>query len=151
MGFEPMTFRTTIWRSNQLNYSHHVCLLSESDAKVTLFVKPAKGLRDFLQLSHKKSGKGGRRKHGTKQQKNAEQHRQPPASTGFMLCHLTSFFCFTGACLFSFVSPPSGLALAVLRPGAKGHSWYSQKRSFHPGRYDRQVRQSSSAPGTLLS
>lgn len=46
----------------------------------------------------------------------------PKISKEEMRCHLTSFFCFTGDCLFSFVSPPSGLALAVLRPGAKGHS-----------------------------
>ena len=26
VGFEPTTFRTTIWRSNRLNYSHHVSL-----------------------------------------------------------------------------------------------------------------------------
>lgn len=45
-------------------------------------------------------GKGGRRKRGTKQQKNAEQHRQPPASTGFMSCHLTSFFVLPGIVYF---------------------------------------------------
>ena len=29
VGLEPTTFRTTIWRSNQLNYSHHFDLLQE--------------------------------------------------------------------------------------------------------------------------
>lgn len=37
MGFEPTTFRTTIWRSNQLNYGHQVALSSERRCKNTHF------------------------------------------------------------------------------------------------------------------
>ena len=37
MGFEPTTFRTTIWRSNQLNYGHQVALSSERRCKSTHF------------------------------------------------------------------------------------------------------------------
>ena len=34
VGFEPTTFRTTIWRSNQLNYIHHVGYFFLASAKV---------------------------------------------------------------------------------------------------------------------
>ena len=34
VGFEPTTFRTTIWRSNQLNYIHHIGYFFLASAKV---------------------------------------------------------------------------------------------------------------------
>ena len=44
VGFEPTTSRSTIWRSNQLNYAHRVddFGLSKSGAKVQTFCHTAK-------------------------------------------------------------------------------------------------------------
>ena len=44
VGLEPTTSRSTIWRSNQLNYAHRteVILLSKSGAKVRCFYKLTK-------------------------------------------------------------------------------------------------------------
>ena len=44
VGFEPTTSRSTIWRSNQLNYAHHTCgfLWRKSGAKVQTFSKLTK-------------------------------------------------------------------------------------------------------------
>ena len=44
MGLEPTTFRTTIWRSNQLNYSHHVLFV------VLIFSKAMQRYGFFLNL-----------------------------------------------------------------------------------------------------
>ena len=42
MGFEPTVFRTTIWRSNQLNYSHHVSAFLKCGAKIWIIFESAK-------------------------------------------------------------------------------------------------------------
>ena len=45
-GLEPSTFGTTIRRSNQLSYIHHVdTRLSYRDAKVIYFFRPCKKMR----------------------------------------------------------------------------------------------------------
>ena len=70
-GLEPSTFRTTIWRSNQLNYGHHVgyvlCLLGEGAVKRlqrygNLLIWPKK-IRTFLDLFPSCWVPGGTRTH----------------------------------------------------------------------------------------
>ena len=51
VGFEPTTFRTTIWRSNRLNYSHHVslfCYHFRLRCKGTAFFWISKQFGDFF-------------------------------------------------------------------------------------------------------
>ena len=33
MGFEPMASRATIWRANQLRYTHHIILIKDNVPK----------------------------------------------------------------------------------------------------------------------
>ncbi len=44
VGLEPTTSRSTIWRSNQLNYAHHLYdfILAKSGAKVQTFSEMTK-------------------------------------------------------------------------------------------------------------
>ena len=45
MGLEPTTFGTTIRRSNQLSYIHHIRhFLSNAGAKIIPFLKPCKNI-----------------------------------------------------------------------------------------------------------
>ena len=56
VGLEPTTFRTTIWRSNQQNYGHHICAFAvsvfKSDAKVLLILQTAKCFPLFFWFMH---------------------------------------------------------------------------------------------------
>ena len=51
VGFEPTTFRTTIWRSNRLNYSHHVgSSLSKAVQRYNLFLNIQRNSMKFYFL-----------------------------------------------------------------------------------------------------
>ena len=68
MGFEPTASRATIWRANQLRYTHHIFLLliQTTNNKTSLkgFEPPTHGLegRCSIQLSYRliKAGDGNR-------------------------------------------------------------------------------------------
>ena len=63
MGLEPTTFGTTIRRSNQLSYIHHVkAFLSNAGAKIMPFLLLCKNIvkkLDFFVLTHRFSMMGG--------------------------------------------------------------------------------------------
>ena len=48
VGLEPTTFRTTIWRSNRLNYSHHVSAFLKCGAKIGIIFDTANFWRLFF-------------------------------------------------------------------------------------------------------
>ena len=50
-GLEPTTFRTTIWRSNQLNYSHHVSAFLKCGAKIGIIFNIAKNETKIFEIS----------------------------------------------------------------------------------------------------
>lgn len=52
VGLEPTTFRTTIWRSNQLNYSHRVSAFLKCGAKIWINFNIAKNLAIILCFSY---------------------------------------------------------------------------------------------------
>ena len=51
MGLEPTTFRTTIRRSNQLNYSHHVSVFLKCGAKIGIIFNIAKNETKIFEIS----------------------------------------------------------------------------------------------------